>query len=66
MRSMIASCMAASVKNGRPVRVKMVPVSPVATPKRFRATASSRQTTITAREPMCFSSQITRGTPSCL
>ena len=27
--------------------------------------SSSRQTTTTAREPMCFSSQTTRGTPRC-
>ena len=34
---------------------------PSATPKRSRAASSSRQTITTAREPMCFSSQTTRG-----
>jgi hypothetical protein len=32
--------------------------------KRFRAASASRHTITTAREPMCFSSQITRGTPA--
>jgi hypothetical protein len=32
-------------------------------PNRLRAASSSRQTTTTAREPMCFSSQTTVGTP---
>ncbi len=54
---------AASLKNRRPVRVKQMPVPPSATPKRLRATSSSRHTTTTAREPMCFSSHTTLGTP---
>ena len=33
-------------------------------PKRASPTPSSRQTTAIAREPMCFSSQTTCGTPS--
>ena len=45
-------------------RVTTIPVSPVATPNRSRAASSSRHTITTAREPMCFSWQITRGTPA--
>jgi len=58
-----ASVSARSSRKGRPVRVYMAPVSPVSTPKRSWATSASRQTTAIARDPMCFSSQITVGTP---
>jgi hypothetical protein len=54
---------AASLKNLRPVRVVMMPTSPVSMPNRSRAADSSLQSTATAREPMCFSSHTTRITP---
>ena len=38
-------------------------LSPVVTPKRSRADASSLQTTTTARDPMCFSWQTARVAP---
>ena len=52
-----------SGKNRRPVRVVTIPSPPDSTPNRPTAAASSRQTTTTARDPMCFSSQMTRGAP---
>ena len=51
-------------KNGRPVRVYTAPGMPSGTPNRAWAVSSSRQASSTAREPMCFSSQITSVTPS--
>ena len=52
-----------SLKKGRPVRVYTTPVSPSPAPNLRRAAASSRQSRITARDPMCFSWQITLETP---
>ena len=49
----------ASAKKGRPVRVQMRRPHPSTVPKRRRAAWSSRQSAITAREPMCFSSSTT-------
>lgn len=66
----ITSVSAASSRNGRPVRVYSAPVGPPAppgippTPNRSRAAAASRQTSTTARDPMCFSSHTTLLTPS--
>jgi hypothetical protein len=52
-----------SLKNRLPVRVVTLPISPSSTPNRSLAARSSRQTVTTALEPMCFSSQTTRGAP---
>jgi len=60
--SSIAVSSVGSLKNARPVRVKMAPTPDA--PKRRRAAASSRHSTTTAREPMCFSSHTRRVTPS--
>src|SRR6266496_1025351 len=43
-----------------------MPMLSPATPKCLRAVCSSRHTITTAREPICFSSQTTRGTPSSI
>ena len=63
-RSSTLSRIGGSLKNGRPERVHTEPRSPVATPNRLRAVAASRHTTMSAREPMCFSWQTTVATPS--
>ena len=47
-----------------PVRVVTTPSSPSRAANRSRAAAGSRQTVTTARDPMCFSSHTTAGTPS--
>ncbi len=44
---------------------RLMPEPSPTTPKRRRAASSSRHTITTAREPMCFSSHTTLGTPSC-
>ncbi len=49
-------------KNDRPVRVYAAPGPSM--PKRAGPTPSSRVTSSTAREPMCFSSHTTDATPS--
>ena len=51
-------------KNDRPVRVHTAPSASAGAPNRARAASRSRQTRATARDPMCFSSQITCATPS--
>ena len=57
-----AFSMPSAEKNDRPVRVSTRPSPSIR--KRSLATEPSRHTRITAREPMCFSSQITWATPS--
>ena len=58
-----SSAGSASSRNGRPgARVERAACP--RTPKRSRATSSSRQTTAIAREPMCFSSHTTCATPA--
>ena len=58
-----SSAVRAAAKNGRPVRVYTAPGSPSGTANR-PAGWSSRQASTMAREPMCFSSQITSAMPS--
>lgn len=53
----------AAAKNARPVRVYTAPVVPSPAPNLLAPTWALRQTRTTAREPMCFSWQITCGTP---
>ena len=53
-----------SPKKGRPVRVHTAPSASPGAPNLARAAARSRQTSATAREPMCFSSHTTWPTPS--
>ena len=52
-----------AAKNGRPVLVQIAPAAP-GTPNLGCASSSERQTSSTAREPMCFSSHSTDSTPS--
>ncbi len=57
-----ASSSRASVKNRRPVRVYTMPLRSL--PNQSPAASGVRQAITTAREPMCFSSQITWATPA--
>ena len=51
-------------RNGRPVLVHSAPGWPSSVPNRSAAAPADAQISATAREPMCFSSQITCSTPS--
>ena len=62
-RSRTARSSAGSEKNRRPVRVTASPAASVGTKRRW-ATSELRHTITIARDPMCFSSQITDGIPS--
>ena len=60
-----SSAVRAAAKNGRPVRVYTAPGQRVRrTANRPRPAWSSRQASTMAREPMCFSSQMTSAMPS--